>query len=153
MTDTETTPDDLSPRQTALSTERRKPWKVRFAGRLFLLLSVPLTCFYVQDVPRAFSYMEMGELPPRINVLWLEYSVRDFYLPGKSASKLIRAALPASAVGFSGLLFLLGCAAMFAGRRLKVSPLESFIWSSLGAFLLGINAMATWIVWKAFVFA
>jgi len=152
MTDPEATPDHLNSSEGSPSILRKKPWKVRFAGRFFLLLSIPLTCLYLRDVPRAFNYMEIGDMPPKPSILWLEYFIRDFYLPGAFARKLIRAVLPASTVASSGLLFLFGCAATSAGHRVRVSRTEAFIWSSLGAFFLGINVMTTWILWKAFVF-
>jgi hypothetical protein len=132
--------------------KRTKPRRLRFAGRLFLLLSLPLTCLYVWDVPRAFNYMLIGDLPPRLHCLWLEHSVRPLYLPGKFSRKLIRGALPAAAIASSAILFAFGCAASVTGHRANVSCLESFVWSSIGALLLGINAMTTWIIWKAFVF-
>jgi len=134
------------------STERKRAWKVRIAGRLCVLLVIPLTYLYVRDVPRAFHYMLSGELPPKLNVLWLEHSLRRYYFSGKFAKKVFKAALPASALGFSGLLLLLGCAAPLARERVMVSRFEALVWTAAGALLLGINAMATWIIWKAFVF-
>jgi hypothetical protein len=125
---------------------------VRFAGRLFLVLSVPLTCFYMRDVPQAFNYLNTGILPQKLSVQWLEYSIRPYYLPNKFTRKVIRAVLPGSALGSSLLLLLFGCIATAAGQRVKVSRFESFIWTALGALLLGLNAMTTWIIWEAFVF-
>lgn len=149
---TDPVPDRVVPTDDSSAPNQKRPWKVRTAGRLCLILSMLLTCLYVRDVPRAFNYMIIGELPPKLNVFWLEYSIRNFYLPGRFAEKAIRGALPAAAVGFSGLLFLLGCVVSRASDRVKVRRFEAFVWAALGAFLLGVNAMASWIIWKAFVF-
>jgi len=132
--------------------EKKRPWKVRTLGRICLVLSVLLTCFYMRDVPRAFDYMTTGYLPKKLNVFWLEYSLRDYYLPGKFARKIVRGALPASAVGCSALLLLVGSVGILRGERLKVRRGESFLWAVVGALFFGANAMATWIIWKAFVF-
>jgi hypothetical protein len=106
----------------------------------------------MRDVPRAFSYLNTGRLPQKLNVQWLEYSIRPYYLPNEFTEKIIRVALPASAAGASALLFLFGCIATLAGQRVKVSHFESLVWTALGALLLGLNAMTTWIIWEAFVF-
>ncbi len=125
---------------------------MRFAGRLFLLLSLPLTYLYMRDVPQAFSYLKTGILPQKLSGQWLEYALKPYYLPNKFTRKVIRGVLPASAVGSSALLFLFGCIATAAGQRVRVSRFESFVWTALGALLIGLNAMTTWIIWEAFVF-
>jgi len=132
--------------------EEKRPWKVRALGRICLVLSVLLTCFYMRDVPRAFDYMITGYLPKRLNVFWLEYSLRDYYLPGKFARKIVRGALPAFALGCSALLLLVGSVGILRGEHVKVRRGESFVWVVGGTLLFGANAMATWIIWKAFVF-
>jgi hypothetical protein len=140
------------PSHSSPSLKQRKPRKLRFAGRLCLIFSLFFTCSYVRDVPRAFDYMTTGELPPKLNVFWLEYSIRSYFLPGRFAEKVLRCALPAGAFGFSLLLLLLGCVASRAPDRVRIHRCEAVAWSALGAFLLGLNAMTSWIIWKAFVF-
>ncbi len=129
----------------------KKVFRMNFVGRVCLLLSTAFTYFYLRDVPRALDYMITGELPPRLNVFWLEYSIRDFYVAGKFSRKIIRSALPAAALGFSGLLFVLGCVASSRGGG-GVRRSEAFVWAVWGALLVGINVMTTWVIWKAFVF-
>lgn len=130
----------------------KRPWKIRALGRICLVLTILFTYFYMRDVPRAFEYMTTGYLPKKLNVFWLEYSLRDYYLPGKFARKIVRGALPASALGCSALLLLVGSVGILRAERVKVRRGESFVWAVVSALFFGANAMATWIIWKAFVF-
>lgn len=152
MTDSGVTPRVEPPEPPKPSQAENRPWKVRALGRICLVLSVLLTCCYMRDVPRAFDYMLTGYLPRKLNVFWLEYSLRDYYLPGIFARKMVRGALPAFALVFSALLLMLGSVSMFRGERVKVRRGESFVWAVVGALLFGANVMTTWIIWKAFVF-
>lgn len=152
MTDSGVSPQSAPPEPPNSTREEKRPWKVRALGRICLVLSVLLTCFYMRDVPRAFDYMTTGYLPKKLNAFWLEYSLRDYYLPGKFARKIVRGALPASAVGCSALLLLVGSVGILRGERVRVRRGESFVWAVVGALFFGANMMATWIIWKAFVF-
>ncbi len=152
MIDREKSPGGRIAPNGACSVELRKPRGLRIAGRLCLAVCVPLSYFYLRDVPRALSYMQSGILPPKLNVFWLEHCIRQFYLPGNFAEKVVRALLPGSALGFSGLLLLLGFMGVGAGDRIRVGRFEALTWMAVGALLVGMNAMGTWIIWKAFVF-
>ena len=152
MTDSGVFSQPAQPETPKPAPEEKRPWKVRALGRICLALSVLLSYFYMRDVPRAFQYMTTGYLPKKLNVFWLEYSLRDYYLPGKFARKIVRGALPASALGCSALLLLVGSVGILRRERVKVRRGEALVWTVLGALLFGANAMATWIIWKAFVF-
>lgn len=152
MTDSGVSSQTSPPEPPKTAPEGKNPWKVRAFGRVCLVLSVLLTCFYMRDVPRAFDYMLTGYLPKKLNVFWVEYSLRNYYLPGKFARKIVRGALPASAVGCSVLLLMIGSVSIFREERVKVRRGEALVWTVAGALLFGANVMTTWIIWKAFVF-